>query len=218
MRKNDFKSMTVNLIFSQVLVLLILMATVIAFSQEIKIDAPQWNYGDTWTYKYESGREGTLAIIDIRDDFYIGRWRGSRFENYYDKDLVLVKQVNLIDKTERTKGDIIGKKLLNFPLYTGKKWKFTFDGHPGGDVTREIRYENNLKVVGWEDIQVPAGKFMAFKIEWKQEALFVRWQQTQFRWYMWYVPEVKNIVKRLAPVGTDGKIQDYELIFYQVKQ
>jgi hypothetical protein len=53
-----------------------------------------------------------------------------------------------------------------FPLSVGKTWDLEFtDDHPGNkghkSETRQLKY----RVVGWEEVEVPAGKFKALKIE-----------------------------------------------------
>src|SRR3984957_11220598 len=55
---------------------------------------------------------------------------------------------------------------FTFPLSVGKTWDLEFtDDHPGNknhkSETRQLKY----RVVGWEDVEVPAGKFKALKIE-----------------------------------------------------
>ncbi len=53
-----------------------------------------------------------------------------------------------------------------FPISVGKTWDLEFtDDHPNNkghkSETRRLKY----RVVGWEDVEVPAGKFKALKIE-----------------------------------------------------
>jgi hypothetical protein len=55
---------------------------------------------------------------------------------------------------------------FTFPMSVGKTWDLEFtDDHPSNkshkSETRRLRY----RVVGWEEVEVPAGKFKAFKIE-----------------------------------------------------
>ncbi len=55
---------------------------------------------------------------------------------------------------------------FTFPMSIGKTWDLEFtDDHPNNknhkSETRKLRY----RVVGWEDVEVPAGKFKALKIE-----------------------------------------------------
>ena len=55
---------------------------------------------------------------------------------------------------------------FTFPMSVGKTWDLEFtDDHPNNknhkSETRKLKY----RVVGWEDVEVPAGKFKALKIE-----------------------------------------------------
>jgi hypothetical protein len=55
---------------------------------------------------------------------------------------------------------------FTFPMSVGKTWELEFtDDHPNNKnhkfETRRLKY----RVVGWEDVEVPAGKFKALKIE-----------------------------------------------------
>ena len=55
---------------------------------------------------------------------------------------------------------------FEFPLSVGKTWELAYtDDHPANknhkSETRHLKY----RVVGWEDVDVPAGKFKALKIE-----------------------------------------------------
>jgi hypothetical protein len=55
---------------------------------------------------------------------------------------------------------------FTFPMSVGKTWDLEFtDDHPGNkshkSETRRLKY----RVIDWEDVEVPAGKFKALKIE-----------------------------------------------------
>jgi hypothetical protein len=54
---------------------------------------------------------------------------------------------------------------LAFPLSVGKTWTIDYvEDHPNRQHTSE-HYHTPYKVVGWEDVSVPAGTFHAIKIE-----------------------------------------------------
>jgi hypothetical protein len=114
---------------------------------------------------------------------------------------------------------------FTFPLSVGKSWDLEFtDDHPNNkshsSETRRLKY----RVVGWEDVEVPAGKFKALKIEadgsWSGEiapkttaiaatqaaaqgttavaqTVKIRAETVTGRLYQayWYAPEVKREVK-----------------------
>jgi hypothetical protein len=113
---------------------------------------------------------------------------------------------------------------LSFPLDVGKTWRLEYtEQNPSPQKLRETDVMP-YKVVGWEDITVPAGKFHALKIEadgrWtadvsprvinnsvvaRQGAMaaqttensLVKGARVSGRFYkcFWYVPEVKRWVK-----------------------
>ncbi len=85
---------------------------------------------------------------------------------------------------------------LAFPLEVGQTWTndYAFKKNDGS----EVRFSSPVKVEGWEDIQVPAGKFRALKIV---HSGFYSIRGTQQFWQgraaetVWYVPEVKKFVR-----------------------
>lgn len=88
------------------------------------------------------------------------------------------------------------RRLLRFPLSVGAAYEASWKvvAKPGSS----LRVENQVvvKVTGWEEVAVPAGKFRALKVEakgsWRQlDQTGTGWQ----RFTIWYVPEVKRWVK-----------------------
>lgn len=80
-------------------------------------------------------------------------------------------------------------------------------------------YLHEFKVVSFEDISVPAGELRAFKIEFKRS---VSARSSDFlKRYIWYSPEVKNIVKfylaEISGAWTTG-LSDYELVSYKLEK
>jgi len=53
-----------------------------------------------------------------------------------------------------------------FPLAAGKTWDLEYtDDHPSNANHKTEKRQFHYRAVGWEDIEVPAGKFKAFKVE-----------------------------------------------------
>ena len=52
-----------------------------------------------------------------------------------------------------------------FPLYPGKTWTDKYNWKTIGAAPVEGKAEDRGKVLGWEDVQVPAGTFRALKVE-----------------------------------------------------
>jgi hypothetical protein len=100
------------------------------------------------------------------------------------------------------------KRLFNFPLTVGTSWKDKYITQLraedlwlskgavlfslGGDET--IVFEN-YKVLGWEEVEVEAGKFKAIKMEYKREWDSSPGGMREGKAWYWYSPEVKNMVK-----------------------
>jgi hypothetical protein len=55
---------------------------------------------------------------------------------------------------------------FTFPMSVGKTWDLEFtDDHPNNKNHKSETRRLKFRVVGWEDVEVPAGKFKALKIE-----------------------------------------------------
>jgi hypothetical protein len=68
----------------------------------------------------------------------------------------------------------------------------TFTGSAGFDLV----LRGTAKVIGWEDVQVPAGKFRALKVEHDSTLRGSRGPFTANRKILlWYVPETKRWVR-----------------------
>ena len=70
-------------------------------------------------------------------------------------------------------------------------------------------YQETFRVLGWEEVEVRAGKFKAIKLEYKIETSWrgnMGWIPggESKAWY-WYSPEVKNFVKCQYEKGYTGR-------------
>ncbi len=87
-----------------------------------RCEAPLWNVGDRWKYKDSRGVTWTQEIVDIREDSYIMRIGDRKDLFAYDK-----RTMNcdfLFDSSGRkVKNTGPLRKLFDFPLFVGKKWK-----------------------------------------------------------------------------------------------
>lgn len=107
---------------------------------------------------------------------------------------------------------------LAFPLEVGKTWKneYKINRSDGGTTS----YNSPVTVEGWEDVQVPAGKFKAIKIV---HSGFYSAQKINSSWTgstaetFWYAPEVKKFVKSEFIDTPGGNRVRTELVEYEVK-
>jgi len=95
---------------------------------------------------------------------------------------------------------------LDFPLTIGKTWKDTYsealkweDTHmsryTGPSLGDETQIFENYKVLGWEEVEVRAGRFKAVKVEYKKGWSSPGTGMVEGKAWYWYSPEVKYVVK-----------------------
>jgi hypothetical protein len=109
--------------------------------------------------------------------------------------------------------------VFRFPLLVSAKHQAAFEM-----TSRQgyWKYQAEMTVVGWEDVEVPAGKFRALKVE--QNGTYQRQDVNyngRFKRTFWYVPHVKRWVKFLYE-DTTGRGAAYakngaELVEFKVK-
>jgi len=126
---------------------------------------------DTWTYRRTTE---TLPAVWHQAHFHgtILRNSGSTMElQTAEVDSPNPPRAILINSDWSSFRSLGGKETVvyrpfEFPLSIGKTWELEYtDDHPTNknhsSETRHLKY----RVVGWEDVEVPAGKFKALKIE-----------------------------------------------------
>lgn len=202
----------------------------LAFAQD-KIDAPVWNTGDKWVFD----REGMMEVIGCDDKCFSVKFSGGIFRQdasgiaVFDRSNLNVKY--MLEKERRKEYRGFRKMILNFPLTPGKEWKDLYQvdepGGWGGIVA--VDYHETFRVLGWEELQVRAGKFKAIKVEYKLEPSWrdgIGWLSGgEFKAFYWYSPEVKNFVKcqyekgyREARIQGKGDRENWELVSYELKK
>ncbi len=131
---------------------------------------PEWKVGDTWTVAItaNSGVGGTSRREEVRVVKEAG-------ENGYQVEstpkpggnpagtvemLQFSRDLNFINPTANN-GAPQEYKWLQWPLEAGRSYQFesTFQNQP---------LDWKGKVVGWEDVEVPAGKFKALRLEFER--------------------------------------------------
>jgi hypothetical protein len=97
-------------------------------------------------------------------------------------------------------------RIFRFPLKVGDSYPFAFEMVSARDTANRWKSEGEVKVVGWEEVVVPAGRFRALKIEAKNTyrgltGNFFGWARRD----IWYVPEVKRTAKFIYQDGAHGR-------------
>ena len=125
------------------------------------------------------------------------------------------------------------KNIFKFTFSPGKQWKNAYTAQPiitkGNRKSQGIStldYYENIKILGWEDIGVKAGKFKALRMEFVgghkeyQVGLFPR-PGFEFKNHYWYSPDVKYFVKCQYDkewMKENKEILDWELTSFQLKK
>jgi hypothetical protein len=168
------------------------------------IERPQVKPGDSWTYRrmdyLTNEPTGTYALRVTHADARAISAVVIDTRQKTEYDVIYTAEWNVgVSSTSVRTGD---RYLYKFPLRVGATYKADWENENvrSGVRTRHVR---TVRVVGWEEVIVPAGKFRALKIEaegyW--ERLDVSGSSTA-RNVIWYVPEVKRWVKEIVESRT----------------
>lgn len=141
-------------------------------------DQPAVKPGDKWIYREtlekhpntwsQKQHEMTVVRANEMGVLLATKESGSTLaprEKLVPVDWSYVRNVNGEDK--------IVKKPLKFPLSPGKSWKLEYVNDLPGKLHKNIQHTISYKASGWEEVEIPAGRFKAIRIEaqgtWKGE-------------------------------------------------
>lgn len=143
------------------------LSTVFAHAEPILL--PAFQQTDTWGYHMSVQANGhvrqsriTISLQRVGSDRIVTNQIDDAFPDrvssrMYGLDWTFRRSVN--------GKDTIVLEPLSFPLDVGKTWTVKYEeANPTPQKLREIDV-HNYRVIGWEDVSVPAGKFHALKIE-----------------------------------------------------
>jgi len=153
---------------SNLIVLASLLCGLSAAAQTI--DPPDVRAGDSWIYR-TTEEKGAASWNQTHDELTVTRVTASAIyftvkpngSTQAPKELFMGRDWSRIRDVNGTE-TMVGQP-MQFPLSPGKSWtvKFTED-NPNKNFRTET-WENKYNVVGYEDIEVPGGKYRAVKIE-----------------------------------------------------
>ncbi|WP_442783439.1 hypothetical protein [Collimonas fungivorans] len=205
------------------------------------VDAPSVKAGDSWTYRL-TVEKGPSGWSQSRSEVVVSHVTSSSIY-YSTKQSGSTQAANdLFAGTDWSRSrDVNGKetvinKPFSFPLSVGKTWEVQYTEQHPNKVHRFEQWSHKFTVVGFETIEVPAGKFKAIKIEeegrWNAEmepaqtilqgaqtgqggaTMVTQVQKTTAgpatgRTYkaFWYVPEVKRWVKSVEEYYGNGGVR-----------
>lgn len=217
-----------------------LIAWVSAAAQSV--DHPNVRQGDSWVYR-ATVEKGPAGWNQVRNELTVTRVTGSSIyftvrqsgstqagrEVYTQSDWARVRDVN--------GRETVVNRPLDFPLTAGKSWKLNFEEQNPNPHHKLEKWDYTFTVVGYEDVQVPAGAFHALKIEaegtWSaqvapgetvvqggesnaagttlsSETRRTLPRETSGRLYRayWYVPDVKRWVKSVEEDYSSGGVRN----------
>ena len=188
---------------------LVLFIPALVFGQN-KIEAPVWNMGDKWKLT-----EDVIIMVVSSDERHYGvKYLTGAGESILVFEKSSLNRLYYMDKDKRKPYELRNKRLLNFPLEIGKSWK---DKYITKGALKEYTYWETFTVLGWEDVQVQAGKFKAVKIEYKQAREDEPAKEGKL-WY-WYSPDVKYMVKcQYEKSSYWDATYDWELTSFELKK
>lgn len=185
---------------------------------------PEVKPGDSWTYRrteLESGKvtgRSTSRVVFANDkviQVVVVRGKGEEeIDETYTADwnaIALAGGGNF--------NPHVGT--FRFPLVPGASWPANFENTIPRLGAFQVKHERTVKVVGWEEVEVPAGKFRALKIE--VTGSFQRIDRAisgSAKTLIWYVPGVKRWVKWIYEDSTFRGRNNWwslELVEYKVQ-
>jgi hypothetical protein len=156
------------------------------------IGMPSLHTGDVWVDRIQ-GTDREFRIEAIHD--------GTMDVSFWDTEMTTDTALNIIvyrsltaASSEPTKQD---KPCMwfAFPLYPGKTWENQYNWEMLGTPPIRGKADERGRVLGWEDVQVPAGTFHALKVE-DSTRIFGRGGAADEETVVfWYSPKVNRFVK-----------------------
>lgn len=193
-----------------------IFSTAPLIAQGQSVSRPDWKVGDTWTVSIaaNSGIGGTSRREEVRvvkeagDTGYTveSTPKGAGGTVPVPENFSISRDLNFISPTG-SGGAPQEFKWLQWPLEPGRSYQF------------ETSYQDQIqtwkgKVTGWEDVEVPAGKFKALHVEFERSGS----NRNAASESLWYAPEAKLVVKRIQTrpgVQRSRDITTTELMAYK---
>jgi hypothetical protein len=196
----------------------------ITWAQE-KVEAPVWNVGDKWVFT-----TGAIEVINADQKSYTLKFSDniciseSQGLSVIIIDKSTLNRIYALEGNKRKRYTRGRAKILDFPIFTGKKWESAYSATALYGVASHLREtcDNNesFKILGWEDMAVPAGKFKTAKMEYIQETIRCTYApalDVKRKTIYWYSPDAKYFVKAKYDFGSE-EVKDWELISFKPKK
>ena len=203
----------------------LLFSCVCAAQPAAPVERPAVKIGDRWTYRrfdYDANQprgsyELRVVLVERGLILVVGTQKGKEGES----DTTFTADWNAVTTSGRVFNPHTG--WFRFPLQVGATYGAKFDVMFPKKEGAEARNERTVKVVGWEEVVVPAGRFRALKIV--AEGTFQRLDNPSAfgtsRNVIWYVPEIRRWAKftlENRPKGRGkGEHSGEELVEYHLQ-
>lgn len=181
-------------------------------ADEPAIERPQLKAGDRWTYRYSRTgprvRNPGTRVYELVVTFVGPKAIESvqTLRSGKEIDTTWTPEWNLVNDI-RSGSFVPDSGTFRFPLRPGASYRSSYEVlRPKADVT-DAKQTLEVKVVGWEEVTVPAGTFRALRLEatGSSERLDRQTRRSGSLHYVyWYVPEVKRWAK-MTMQGFDGR-------------
>jgi hypothetical protein len=197
----------------------------LAFAQtDAPVALPQVHADDSWSYR-RTDFTGERPTITFRETVTFANQRVIQMVDRPDGkekeiDTVYTAEWNAVS-TPNAGIFVPDQELFRFPMRPGDEHDASYDVRFPRQGEREIKHQRHVKVVGWEDVKVPAGTFHALRVE--SEGTFTRVDvgvTGSAKEVMWYAPRVKRYVKWTFDAWTPRRISQswaWELVDYHVQ-
>jgi hypothetical protein len=178
---------------------LLLGIPALAAAQSEAVARPEVKVGDRWLYKHVDYRK--QAAGETREERVTFASAAAihtvvrLFSIDGDTDATYTSSWNGVSSYD---GGVITPHggTLRFPLRVGDSYPADFENRRPRRGGFYVTHKRTARVIGWEDVEVPAGRFRALRIE--VEGTFQRHDRDftgKTRSVIWYVPSIKRWVK-----------------------
>jgi len=193
-----------------------------AAQSDAAVARPEVKAGDRWVYRrtdHEHNRVGRAQYTVVFANDKVIQMVVDRPRKGNDVDETYTAEWNAIATVD---GSNMSPHMggLKFPLVVGASWPVAYENTVPRKGGFRVKHERKAKVIGWEEVRVPAGRFRALKIE--IDGSFQRLDRAMAgsaHTVIWYAPRVKRWVKwTYSDKGFKGPISSWsqELVEYEV--
>jgi len=218
--------------FASAFLLLAVLLSPVAVGEEHHARKPILVKGDTWTFKtltdtpavrrQEAVEQFTVTFANAASivGVSVRTFDGKAVESDWTWDSHLNYAVSTTAGISGESNKVVyspSRGTFRFPLKVGDQYDAAYEVIIGTkDYTRVVfKFARTARVVGWQEVTVPAGKFKALLIESDGTMTFAdSGRQGPTSEKIWYSPDVRNWVKSI--VNNAGAIWQYELLSYKL--